>query len=424
MGKGKRARAASNAARHPNTTAKQMIRERNQIADSIVKGLRIAQQDVSKVMTNVTHLLAVGMTKSEVVRAMNTDPLVIASRGREVAYREKLARMAALRRANKERTARSNPHHLLKKSKGKQTVTAKLDPWVVARTASGAEATKPLTFGTVQDLGERVTPRQVEGFNQRKLGGTDTPAVAIRTYDLPIAKPKAATQTGKLSGIEAAMKRIPAAQRHQFALFVHKHLASGMTVQQMAKQFLGKPLAEPLKTRPAANETVTVPQVVNAPVEVSAPEVVDMAVPVALLMKDITSPELRDGRELKGGSSERVVMQRDAAIQAEFRVLVRQNFGGRCAVSGKHLGGLLEAAHIEGADLGCYSVGNGILLSPTLHKLFDRHLMGVNPETLTVHFKPGIEFEEYEGRVIIPLIYNLDKARLAVRWAEYLSGTK
>ena len=103
MGKGKRARAASNAARHPNTTAKQMIRERNQIADSIVKGLRIAQQDVSKVMTNVTHLLAVGMTKSEVVRAMNTDPLVITSRGREVAYREKLARMAALRRENKER---------------------------------------------------------------------------------------------------------------------------------------------------------------------------------------------------------------------------------------------------------------------------------------------------------------------------------
>jgi hypothetical protein len=125
MGKGKRARAASNAARHPNTTAKQMIRERNQIADSIVKGLRIAQQDVSKVMTNVTHLLAVGMTKSEVVRAMNTDPLVIASREGSCLPR-KLARMAALRRENKERTARSNPHHLLKKSKGKQTLTAKL----------------------------------------------------------------------------------------------------------------------------------------------------------------------------------------------------------------------------------------------------------------------------------------------------------
>jgi hypothetical protein len=111
-----------------------------------------------------------------------------------------------------------------------------------------------------------------------------------------------------------------------------------------------------------------------------------MAVPVALLMKDITPPELRDGRELKSGSSERAVMQRDTAIQAEFRVLVRQNFGGRCAVSGKHLGGVLEAAHIEGADLGCWR-RQRYLLSPTLHKLFDRHLMGVNPETLTVHFK-------------------------------------
>lgn len=63
----------------------------------------------------------------------------------------------------------------------------------------------------------------------------------------------------------------------------------------------------------------------------------------------------------------------------------------------------------------------GILtLSPTLHKLFDRHLMGVNPETLTVHFRSDIEFPEYEGRVISPLVYNLDKARLAARWDEYL----
>jgi hypothetical protein len=35
MGKGKRARAASNAARQSEYPAKQMIRERNQIADSI-----------------------------------------------------------------------------------------------------------------------------------------------------------------------------------------------------------------------------------------------------------------------------------------------------------------------------------------------------------------------------------------------------
>lgn len=61
-----------------------------------------------------------------------------------------------------------------------------------------------------------------------------------------------------------------------------------------------------------------------------------MAVPVALRDERHHTAELRDGRELKSGSSERVVMQRDTAIRAEFRVLVRQNFGGfvvRCLVS-------------------------------------------------------------------------------------------
>ena len=427
MAKNKRALAARNAALHPNTTAKQMIRERNETAAKIVKGLRVEQHDVSKVTTSVTHLLAVGMTKSEVVRAMNQDPLVIASRGREVAYREKLARQAALRRENEERVARLNPRRVPQKSKGKQTVTAKVDPWAVARTATGSEKAKPLTFGTIQDTGERVARRQVKGFKQRKLGGSDTPAAEIKTYDLPMAKPKTAAPAGKLAGIDEVMQLIPASQRHPFALFVHKNHASGMTAQQMAEQFLGKPLVEPVTAKPAANDPVSVPQVVNAPVEVPAPKVVEVtavevATPEVVEFAVPVSLPLRDGRELKGGSAERLVRQRDAAVQAEFRAMVRQNFADRCAVSGKHLGGVLEAAHIEGADLGCYSVGNGILLSPTLHKLFDRHLMGINPETLTVHFRPGVEFPEYEGRVITPLIYNLDKARLAARWDEYQRG--
>lgn len=114
--------------------------------------------------------------------------------------------------------------------------------------------------------------------------------------------------------------------------------------------------------------------------------------------------------------------QRDAAIQAEFKTALCYNFGYRCAVSGKHLGGVLEAAHIESAAKGDYSASNGILLSPTLHRLFDANKMGINPETMTVHFKPGIELEEYEGRVITPLHYRLDKDKLAARWNEYLIG--
>ncbi len=45
--------------------------------------------------------------------------------------------------------------------------------------------------------------------------------------------------------------------------------------------------------------------------------------------------------------------------------------------------------------------------------------MRINSETMTVYFKIGIEFEVYEGRVIIPLHYRLDKDKLATRWHEY-----
>ncbi|HEF0064738.1 TPA: HNH endonuclease [Citrobacter pasteurii] len=124
--------------------------------------------------------------------------------------------------------------------------------------------------------------------------------------------------------------------------------------------------------------------------------------------------------ELKASGRVAEVFQRDPRAQSVFRKLVLENFGERCAVTGKHLNGVLEAAHIEGAALdGCYNASTGVLLSPTFHKLYDRHMMGINPETMTVHFAPGIEWEEYEGKVIMPLRYRLDKDRLATRWKQF-----
>ena len=124
--------------------------------------------------------------------------------------------------------------------------------------------------------------------------------------------------------------------------------------------------------------------------------------------------------ELKASGRVTEVFQRDPRAQSVFRKLVIENFGERCAVTGKQLNGVLEAAHIEGAAVdGCYNASNGLLLAPTFHKLYDRHMMGINPETMTVHFVPGIEWEEYEGKVIKPLRYQLDKTRLAVRWEQF-----
>ena len=112
------------------------------------------------------------------------------------------------------------------------------------------------------------------------------------------------------------------------------------------------------------------------------------------------------------------VFQRDPRAQAKFREMVLKNFDGRCAVTGKRLNGVLEAAHIEGAAVrGCYNASNGVLLSPTFHRLFDRHMMGIDPVTLKVSFAPGIEWEEYEGTEIKPLFYKLNREFLAERWA-------
>lgn len=124
--------------------------------------------------------------------------------------------------------------------------------------------------------------------------------------------------------------------------------------------------------------------------------------------------------ELKASGRVTEVFQRDPRAQAVFRKLVLENFDGRCAVTNKRLNGVLEAAHIEGAAVdGCYNASNGVLLAPTFHKLYDRHMMGINPDTMTVHFAPGIEWEEYEGKAITPLRYRLDKDRLAARWEQF-----
>lgn len=116
---------------------------------------------------------------------------------------------------------------------------------------------------------------------------------------------------------------------------------------------------------------------------------------------------------------ERVVNQRNGVAQAKFKTLLMKNFAGRCAVTGWVNGGVLEAAHIEHGTR--YNPSNGILMTPTMHALFDSALMGIDPATLTVHFKQGIELgEQFEGRMITPLVYDLDTERLALRWNEYL----
>lgn len=109
-------------------------------------------------------------------------------------------------------------------------------------------------------------------------------------------------------------------------------------------------------------------------------------------------------------------LQRDMRAHNQFKALVWENFDRRCAVTRKRWLGELDAAHIEDAIYGCFSVSNGLLLSPTLHRLFGRFKMSINPDSMTAHFLPESGFEDYEGTPITPVKWSIDKEKLAAHW--------
>ncbi|MBL5926505.1 HNH endonuclease signature motif containing protein [Enterobacter asburiae] len=165
------------------------------------------------------------------------------------------------------------------------------------------------------------------------------------------------------------------------------------------------PVAEYLAWCAPQHDNVINPKSANKPV-------------VSLLVPD-TTPSLanviiaRERRQV-------MTLQRDMRAHNQFKALVWENFGRCCAVTRKHWLGELDAAHIEDAVHGCFSVSNGLLLSPTLHRLFGRFKMSIDPESMTVHFLPDSGFEEFEGAPIAPIKWSLDKQKLAVHWQIFL----
>lgn len=70
-----------------------------------------------------------------------------------------------------------------------------------------------------------------------------------------------------------------------------------------------------------------------------------------------------------------------------FSTRIRANFGGKCAVTGHDTALLLQAAMIDQSGVGGDSTSNGLLLDVSLRILFERGLMVINPDSLTVSFK-------------------------------------
>jgi len=112
--------------------------------------------------------------------------------------------------------------------------------------------------------------------------------------------------------------------------------------------------------------------------------------------------EVKEGRfdlaAVLSGEQERVeqdIQRRQG--QAEFRALLMEAYGNRCALSDCDVTPALEAAHIVAyTGAAANHVQNGILLRADLHTLFDLALFTIDPLTYTVSIDQALDGTAYE----------------------------
>ena len=107
-------------------------------------------------------------------------------------------------------------------------------------------------------------------------------------------------------------------------------------------------------------------------------EAIAGSVPNAERLPEVApSTELTDLEQARYGDP---ILIRPRLGQGAFRILVTDNYGRRCAVSGERTLPALDAAHIRPfADGGPHQVSNGLLFRRDIHSLFDLGYVTVSP---------------------------------------------
>lgn len=111
--------------------------------------------------------------------------------------------------------------------------------------------------------------------------------------------------------------------------------------------------------------------------------------------------------------------------QKKFRDGLIKRYSGKCMVTGCEILHLLEAAHINSyKGVKDNHMENGLLLRADIHTLFDLNLLGIEPNSLFVYFKPEILQNGYECFHEQPLKGIESDVKpsfeaLAIRWEEF-----
>lgn len=205
-------------------------------------------------------------------------------------------------------------------------------------------------------------------------------------------------------------KYIPASQIPAFKRWILRFQSQDIAPVEFALSFLEKrtprTVEEMEKPTPVA---VAIAETVAPVKEVAAAPVVAPAA---------AAP--RANVKATGSARQVTTTQRDPAEQLEFKRRVWANFGGRCAICGD-ASDVNEGAHLEPWEANHdNSTDNGVLLSPTFHRMLDRGLMAIHPQSLTIHFKEeGVFKSLFEGQKIGAHSVPLNSDHLAKIWIKF-----
>jgi hypothetical protein len=115
--------------------------------------------------------------------------------------------------------------------------------------------------------------------------------------------------------------------------------------------------------------------------------------------------------------------------QAAFRRHVLRDFNQGCSLSTCRTVELLEAAHIrDWSDSENNQTANGLALRRDLHRAFDLHLFGINPDTLEVRLSVQLADDPsylwLHGLTLLPAKRGHDRRReyLRERWTQFLDA--
>lgn len=117
---------------------------------------------------------------------------------------------------------------------------------------------------------------------------------------------------------------------------------------------------------------------------------------------------------------------RRRVAQVQFRQELLRAYDGRCAITGYDADDALQGAHILSyRGRSSQLVRNGLLLRADIHLLFDRHMVGVEPEALRVRLAPALlstAYADLDGRLLLRprrAVDMPDATRLSVHWAVF-----